>query len=128
LLLWSKPVRAVLRWQLLVTVAIALAAWIPAGTAGAVSAALGGLINLVASLVFFAIGSIGGVRSAGGAVERALRAEAVKIMVVVMALWAAMSAFRGVVFVPFLAAFVVTALLPGVAFLVREDADTPASK
>ena len=44
----GKPIRTVLRWQLLVTAALTLAAGIWAGAHGALSASLGGLISILA--------------------------------------------------------------------------------
>jgi ATP synthase protein I len=128
LLVRSKPVRTVLRWQSIVTVAIALAAWPLSGAGGAVSAALAGSINLIAGLAFFAVASLGRLDSAGATVERAVRAEASKVLVIIAALWIVLSTFKGIVFVPFVIAFALTALLPAVALLVHEDpADLPAS-
>jgi F0F1-type ATP synthase assembly protein I len=106
---------------LIVTVATALAAWPFAGSGGAVSAALAGSINLVAGLAFYAVASLGGLSSAGATVERAMRAEASKILMIIAALWTVLSTFKGIVFVPFFAAFALTALLPSVALLVRDD-------
>jgi ATP synthase protein I len=126
LLVRSKPVRTVLRWQSIVTVAIALASWPLAGAGGAVSAALAGSINLIAGLAFFAVASLGRLDSAGATVERAVRAEASKVLVIIAALWIVLSTFKGIVFVPFVIAFALTALLPAVALLVHEDpADLP---
>jgi len=64
---------------------------------------------------------------AGAIVERALRAEASKILVIIGALWIVLSAFKGIVFVPFFAAFALTALLPSVALLVRDDSPPPSA-
>lgn len=127
MLLKSKPVRTVLRWQFIVTAVIALTAWPFAGNGGAVSAALGGAINLVAGLAFFVVASMGGLDSAGATVERALRAEASKILVIIGALWMVLSIFKGIQFVPFFAAFALTALLPSVALLVRDDHGQPSA-
>jgi F0F1-type ATP synthase assembly protein I len=125
LLLRSKPVRTVLRWQSIVTLAIALIAWPFAGAGGATSAILGGLINLVAGLVYFAVAGGGKLDSAGATLHRALRAEASKIFVIVGGLWTVLSAFKGIVFVPFFAAFALTALLPSIALLVRDEVTGP---
>jgi len=128
LLVRSKPVRTVLRWQSIVTVAIALSAWPFAGFAGATSALLAGAINVIAGLAFHAVASLGRLDSAGATVERALRAEASKVLVIIAALWTVLSIFKGIVFLPFVIAFALTALLPGVALLVRDDpADRPAT-
>ena len=128
MLVRSKPVRTVLRWQSIVTVAIALSAWPFAGFAGATSALLAGAINVIAGLAFHAVASLGRLDSAGATVERALRAEASKVLVIIAALWTVLSIFKGIVFLPFVIAFALTALLPGVALLVRDDpADRPAT-
>jgi ATP synthase protein I len=123
-LLKSKPVRTVLWSQAAVTGAIALLAW-PFGTGAALSAGLGGAINIVAGIAFFAVSGLGRPGSAGGVVELALRAEACKILVVIGALWAALSTFKGIHFVPFASAFTLTALLPSVGMLVRDDSGDP---
>jgi ATP synthase protein I len=121
LLLSSKPVRTVLRWQLIVTAVVALGAWQFAGFDGAISAVLGGLINVVAGFVYFAIASMGRLDTAGATVRRLLRAEASKIMVIVGALYFALTLYEGVAFVPLFIAFAITAFMPGVAFLVRDE-------
>ena len=127
MLLRSKPVRTVLRWQSIATVAIALIAWPFAGSGGAVSAALGGAINVIAGLTFFAVAGLGRLGSSGAVVERALRAEASKILVIIAALCGVLSIVKGIVLVPFIAAFALTALLPSVALLVRDDPADPSA-
>lgn len=117
----SKPVRTVLRWQIIVTVVLALAAALIAGSGGAISAVLGGLINVVAGIVYYAIASMGQLSSAGDTIRRLIRAESSKIMVIVGLTWLALTHYKGIEFVPFFIAFATAALLPGVAFLVRDD-------
>lgn len=121
-LLSSKPVRTVLRWQLAATVAIALLAWPFAGADGALSAILGGLVNVGAGIVYFAMAGNGGGASALGTISRLIRAEASKIMTIVGALWLAFWLYKGIAFVPFFVAFAATALLTGAAFLARDEA------
>ena len=48
----SKPLRTVLRWQVYVAVTLSLAAGWWAGMSGAISALLGGLINVTAGWVY----------------------------------------------------------------------------
>ena len=127
LLIRSKQVRAVFKWQCLATVVMALLAWPLFGAPGAVSAVVGGLINLVAGGVYFAVASVGQLRSAGQVIQRAFRAEASKVLIIIIALWFAMTHYKGIVHVPFFAVFVLTALLPAVAFLVPDDALTAES-
>jgi F0F1-type ATP synthase assembly protein I len=135
-LLRSRPVRTILGWQLVVTAALALFAGLVWGVAAAVSAAAGGLVNVLASAVFFALASIGEARaldemrrrtailhSAGGVIRRALRAEIGKVIVIVVALWLAFTAYKGIAVVPFIAAFAVTALISGVGMFARDGDD-----
>ena len=123
-LLKSKAVRTVLRWQCAVTAILAVAAWPWFGVSGAISAVLGGSINLVAGVAFFALAGIdlGAGLSAGGAIRRMVRAEAGKIMIIVGALWVALSVYKGIEFVPFFVAFALTALAAGAALLVNDEA------
>ena len=48
----TKPIRYVLKWQALATLAIAAVAGIWAGVHGALSAMLGGFVNLAACVVY----------------------------------------------------------------------------
>jgi ATP synthase protein I len=109
----SKPIRTVLRWQVMATVG-----W--AGVDGALSAALGGLVNICAGLGFAAAASLGRAESAGGTLLAALRAEAVKIGLVVILLWLVLATYKGVVVTAFIGAFAVTVLIFAMAFFVRE--------
>ncbi len=117
----SRPVRTVLRWQIIATGVIALAAALIVGSGGAISAVLGGLINVVAGVVYFAIASMGRLHTAGDTIRRLIRAESSKIMVIVGLTWLALTQYKGIEFVPFFIAFAIAALLPGVAFMVRDE-------
>jgi ATP synthase protein I len=116
----SKPIRTVLRWQLMATVGLTLVAGVWAGVDGALSAALGGLVNICAGLGFAAAASLGRAESAGGTLLAALRAEAVKIGLVVILLWLVLATYKGVVVTAFIGAFAVTVLIFAMAFFVRE--------
>ena len=48
----TKPIRTVLRWQVIATAAVAGIAGIVAGGHGAVSAVLGGLVNVAAGVIY----------------------------------------------------------------------------
>jgi ATP synthase protein I len=124
-LLSSKPVRTVLGWQLTVTAATALVAAPFAGFEGAISAVLGGLVNGVAGIVYFAVAGFGWSKSsplsAWDALRNAFRAEASKVLVTIVGLWIVLTAFKGIGFVPFFVAFMITAFLPGVALMVRDQ-------
>ena len=67
-----KPVRTVLRWQLIATAALTLAGGVLAGVDGALSAALGGAVSICAGGVSAVVASKGRARSAGGVLISAL--------------------------------------------------------
>lgn len=116
----SKPIRTVLRWQLLVTAALTLLAGAWAGAHGALSAALGGLVSIGAGLGFAVAASVGKTESAGGTLLAAFRAEMVKIGLVVLLLWLVLAIYKSVVVAAFMGSFAVTVLIFSMAFFVRE--------
>ena len=116
----SKPLRTVLRWQLYATAAMALGAGAIAGMHGAFSAALGGIVSWAAGLVFAVMVSGGRVRTAGEALRFLFRAEASKIMLIIILLWLVLSTYQEVVPVAFFAAFIVSVLVSQAVMLVSE--------
>ena len=60
----SKPLRTVLRWQLLATAALMLVAGIWAGAHGALSALLGGSVSVCSGLAAAGVASLGKAESA----------------------------------------------------------------
>ncbi len=116
----GKPIRTVLRWQLLATFILGLAgAWL-AGTHGALSAALGGAVSVSAGWLSAVVAARGKARSAGGVLAGALTAEGVKIGLIVILLWLVLATYREVVTVAFIGSFLVTALIYTMAFFVRD--------
>jgi ATP synthase protein I len=108
-----RPIRTVLRWQLGVTAAFAVAGWVLAGAEGAVSMCAGGASAGVAS-------SMGKARSAGEVLIGALMAEAVKVGLIVLLLWLVLATYERVVMGAFFGSFFATVLIFGMAFFVRE--------
>jgi ATP synthase protein I len=115
-----KPVRTVLRWQLIATAALTLAGGILAGVDGALSAALGGAVSICAGGVSAVVASKGRARSAGGVLISALAAEGVKIGLIVLLLGLVLATYQDVVAPAFFGSFLVTVLIFGVAIFVRE--------
>ncbi len=116
----SKPLRTVLRWQLYATGAMALGAGAIAGMHGAFSAVLGGIVSWAAGLVFAVMVSGGRVRTAGEALRILFRAEASKIMLIIILLWLVLTTYQEVVPVAFFAAFIVSVLVSQAVMLVSE--------
>lgn len=115
-----KPIRTVLRWQLMATAVLTLAGGILAGVDGALSAALGGAISLCAGWGSAVVASKGKAQSAGELLLGALMAEGVKIGLIVILLWLVMATYDSVVAPAFFGSFIVTVLIFGMAFFVRE--------
>ena len=116
----TKPIRYVLKWQALVTLAIAAIAGVLAGVHGAFSALLGGAVNLVACVVYAFVLGLGRPATAGATVVALFRAEASKIAVIVLQLWLVLANYHDAVLPAFLATFIVTVFMFGMALLVRD--------
>jgi ATP synthase protein I len=116
----TRPFRAVLVWQAAATLIIAAIAGLWAGIHGALSAVLGGVINLAAGVVYAFILVLAPGKTAGATVVAMFRAEAAKILVIIGQLWLVLATYREVVLPALLAAFVVTVLLFRVALFVRD--------
>lgn len=109
-----------LSWQILATVALALLAAIPWGKDGAVSAALGGGINVAAGSAYAWIVSRRKARTAGEALRTMLRAEAVKVLLIIALLWLAMARYHSIVHGVFLGSFAVTVGIFAAAIAVKD--------
>ena len=121
-----RPIRIVLRWQLIATVALTLVAALWWGTHGAVSAFLGGAVNLVAGWVYGWRVAQGTARSPGEVLRTVLRAEALKVLLVIVGLWLVLANYKEIVHAAFFAAFVITVVVFASAIAVR-DAGKDAS-
>jgi ATP synthase protein I len=118
---WRK-FRPVIGLQVLATIMIAFfAAWF-AGVHGAVSAALGGLISIVAGLVFALLTGGNKVRSAGEVLLVALKAEAAKLFLAILLLWLVLTVYQEVVIVGLVGSFVVSILIFSMALFAGDKA------
>jgi len=116
----TPAIRRVLLWQAIVSVAAAAVAFAWGGGHAALSAVLGGIVNIAAVVVFAVVFTLSRPASAGGTVAALFRAEAFKILVIVGQLWLVLANYKEVVPVAFLATFVITVLLFRVALLDRK--------
>jgi ATP synthase protein I len=90
------------------------------GMDGAFSAALGGLVNVAAALAYVLVARAGQTDSPAAAVRTMLRAEAGKIVVIVILLWMVLTMYRDVSALPLFAAFVITVIVSQTAILARD--------
>jgi ATP synthase protein I len=116
----SKPIRTVLRWQVMATAALMLVAGSLTGAHGVLSAALGGAVSIFSGLASAVVATLGKADSAGGVLLFALGAEAVKIGLIVILLWLVLATYRDVVVLAFIGTFTATVLIFAMAFFVRD--------
>ncbi len=116
----SKPIRTVLRWQVIATAVLAIFAGLLAGTQSALSAALGGAVSVSAGWISGMVAARGKARSAGGVLVGALTAEAVKIGAMLVLVGIALAAYREIVVTAFIGSWVATAVIFSMALFVRE--------
>ncbi|HET7728568.1 MAG TPA: ATP synthase subunit I [Usitatibacter sp.] len=115
-----RPIRIVLRWQLIATAVLTLVAALLWGRDGALSAALGGAVNIVAGWAYGWRVSQGAARTAGEALRTLFRAWGIKIALIVVLLATVLTIYRDIVHAAFFAAFVVTVAVFAAAIAVRD--------
>ncbi|MDR0250842.1 MAG: ATP synthase subunit I [Burkholderiales bacterium] len=115
-----QPVKTVLYWQTGLTLAAMIVGGLWAGAHGAVSAALGGGITVLANAVY-ALAMFWGSRpqSAGAALTALLRAEAIKFVLVLALLFLTLTFYKSIQHVVFFVTFFVTVLAFSTALLRR---------
>lgn len=105
---------------MLAALAVAAVAFWWAGLYGALSALLGGMVNVTAGVVYAVIVRLGRARTAVDTVRTMVRAEAAKISLIVLQLWLVLTTYRDVVHAALLAAFVVTVMVWTAAIVIRD--------
>lgn len=116
-----RAIRIVLGWQVIATAVLTLVFGFLWGLHGALSAALGGTVNIVAGAGFAFMASRSRTSSAGEALRGILRAEAVKIVLILVQLPIVLSIYRQMVHGAFFTSFVITVVVFAMAIAVRED-------
>jgi ATP synthase protein I len=115
----NRQIRTAIRLQAVATIAVALAIGAWAGMHGGGSALLGGLVSILAGAVYGAMLPNGKHVSAGDALVRMMRAEAVKIVVIVLLLWLVFAAYQEVIGIVFIGTFILTTLIFSLALFIR---------
>lgn len=116
----SRPLRVVILLQLAFSLLAAILCGLHSGVDAAASGFLGAIISVVAGTAYAILISKHRGYSANEVLRVALRAEAVKIFVIVMLLWAVFAVFKGLHPVMFIGSFVVAVLMSGMALFVPE--------
>jgi len=117
----ASPFRVVLRWQLIATVILVAFAALPWGVDGAVSAALGGAVNIVAGWAYGWRVAQGRKATAGDVLQTMFRAWGVKVLVIVLLIWLVLANYRDVVHAAFFLAFTVTVAVFAAAIAVSDN-------
>ena len=120
LLVEGKPLRTVLRWQLYVSAASMLIAAIWVGLHGALSAFLGGFINIGAGAVFGWVAARSRKGTPAEAMLALFRAEAAKVVLIVIQLWIVLVNYKQLVLAPFFGTFILTVIFFSMAFFVPD--------
>ena len=107
----NESLRRVMLWQLLATGLLAGACGWLAGVHGAISALLGGSVSITASLVYSVLIDQHKGYTAGEVVKTALKAEAIKILVMITLLLGVFLLYKEVVPIVFIGVSIVAAII-----------------
>jgi ATP synthase protein I len=123
----SAPIRAVLKWQAILTLVCATVAYFWVGEHGAISALLGGVVNASAVVVYWFVANMGLNKSRAAGVGTGLwpllRAEIVKIVAVVVQIVLVFRLYPELNHPAFFVAFLVTLLAWRVSFFAQAKLD-----
>lgn len=115
-----RPIRIVLSWQLIATVALTALGALLWGRDGALSAALGGAINVLAGWVYGWRVSVREAHTAGETLALLFRAWGIKVLLIIAGLVMVLSLYKDIVHAAFLLTFAITVGLFAAAIAVDE--------
>lgn len=121
-LIKNKQLRTVINWQLIYSVVMTIIFGIISGFHGAVSGFLGALISAGASSAYAIIVSRHKGFSASGTLRTALRAELLKILIIILSLWAVFENYQNVKPVIFICSFIGAVIMSSMALFVPPKA------
>lgn len=116
-----RPIRIVLGWQVIATAILTVAFGILWGAHAALSAALGGAVNVVAGCGYAFMVARGKAGSTGEALRAIFRAEAVKIVLILVQLPIVLTNYKDIVHAAFFTSFVITVAVFASAIAVRDS-------
>ena len=109
-----------LGWQVIVTAILTLVFGLVWGAHAAFSAALGGAVNVVAGCGYAFMVARGRSSSVGEALRAIFRAEAVKIVLILVLLTVVLTNYKDIVHGAFFTSFVITVAVFAAAIAVRD--------
>lgn len=118
----NRPLRIILQWQLLLTIILAIICGVMLGLSGGISSLLGGLISVISSGAYAIMVSRHKGYTAGGTLRTALRAEAVKIILIIVLLWLVFKFYADVHALAFIGTFVLAVVVHSMALFVSDKA------
>ncbi|WP_292977567.1 ATP synthase subunit I [Nitrosomonas sp.] len=116
----NRPLGIILLWQMLFSIVASVVCGLLSGISGALSGFLGVLVSVIAGGAYAVMVSRHSGYSAGGVLRTALRAEAVKIFLVVMLLWIVFTAYKDLNPVMFIGSFIIAVMISSMAIFVAE--------
>lgn len=119
-LIKSRPLIVILLWQIVFSIVAAIVCGLLSGINGAFSGFLGALVSVVAGGVYAILISRHSGYSAGDVLRTALRAEAVKIFLVVMLLWVVFTVYKDLKPAMFIGSFIAAVMISSMAVFVSE--------
>lgn len=122
----NRPLRIVLYWQLLVAIVLSIICGLALGLSGGVSSLLGGLVSIVSSGVYAIMVSRHKGYTASGTLRTALRAEAVKITLIVLLLWLVFKFYVNVNALAFVGTFILTVIVYSMALFISDKTEKRA--
>jgi ATP synthase protein I len=119
-LIKNRPFRVALLLQLLFAVAATVVCGLLAGLDGALSSFFGSLISVIGSGAYAIIVSRHSGYSVSSTLRTAFRAEAVKLFLIIILLWAVFSVYVNLELVMFMSSFIIAVLISNAAVFVSE--------
>ncbi len=116
----NKQIRAVLKYQAMTTLFIALVIGGLGGVHWAISAMLGGIVSLLGGATYGLMLSRIGRDSAENALRGMMRAESAKIVVIILLLWLVFAGYEEVFGAGFIGTFIITTLIFSLAVFIRD--------
>ena len=116
----NKQISAVLKYQAITTLSIALVVGGLGGVHWGISAMLGGVVSLLGGATYGLMLSRVGRGSAENALLGLMRAESAKIVVIILLLWLVFAGYENVFGAGFIGTFIITTLIFSLAVFIRD--------